>query len=160
MYALIFWTLRLCRRLIKYKECVSFVFFVHRVSRLAANRLLPQTARFWDSLHCWRHHRLLHGGHRHQRSPVDAARQDWYRLGFLFYTSNAPTSALTSRFLDGFLIVKVLWFVHIINKQKNSLRFPPLVAAQRRYCVTAASVHISPLPYCFIKLKLLAYNYD
>lgn len=75
-----------CRRLVKYKECVSFVFFVHRVRSLAANRLLPQTACFWDSLHCWRHHRLLHGGHRHQRSPVDAARQDWYQLGFLFCT--------------------------------------------------------------------------
>lgn len=83
-YSLIFCSLNFRQRLIQYKECVSFVFFVLRVSSLAANRLLPQTARFWDSLHCWRHHRLLHGGHRHQRSPVDAARQDRYRPGRLF----------------------------------------------------------------------------
>lgn len=52
------------------------VLLCRRVSGLAANRLFPQAARLRDSLHCWRHHRLLHGGHRHQGSPVDAARQD------------------------------------------------------------------------------------
>lgn len=109
-----------CRRLVKYKECVSFVFFVHRVRSLAANRLLPQTACFWDSLHCWRHHRLLHGGHRHQRSPVDAARQDWYQLGFLFCTYITQANSVST--VCFFFIVKVFWFIPIINKQKNSLR--------------------------------------
>lgn len=52
------------------------VLLCRRVSGLAANRLFPQAAGLRDSLHCWRHHRLLHGGHRHQGSPVDAARQD------------------------------------------------------------------------------------
>lgn len=52
------------------------VLLCRRVSGLAANRLFPQAAGLRDSLHCWRHHRLLHGGHRYQGSPVDAARQD------------------------------------------------------------------------------------